>query len=568
MIGLWQFIQSVPRTPAGDPEFVVTVDHTKVNSTLTDFPLMIRLQDMPSSFWDDVQWDGDNIRVYDDADNLIPHDVTLCYIPMKIGRVFCKITLSDTTDTVVKVKLLDKAVSRLSASDTNGRDNVWNDYDWAWIDGQLNENRGTTGTVNRKRGNVTASSLVDGFSTSDAGTGGADGIAADGSHIYLIEPNNIYKVAHTDYTTAVSSNTDPLGDAGNSADHILGGHVHSGELFVIEWTGSSNTCRVLVFDTATLTYQRQYTLTDNDNHRFDDLTFDGTNWWFITAANNSHIYKYDSSFTFVETVAFTAPGNLSGADTALNDGYGITYVDDYPDYLLVMNKLAIGFFVGTDGTANFDGNQHLHPFVGSTPQLNKGITWDNTNKHLFHNSEADSFVRKQKLADYPVIDYRRIRFDWQNIQFFGLGTTWTVGVSHYHESGDQNPGRPIIAVFDGSKTGIRANSDNIQLADDTANGSLNTGVTHNFGEEHRMVLKYDGTTARALWIDGVEEASDSPSVAVPTGDGDGWFDFGLWFNRGYGMYQWIWMRQEYMSDDWIEADYENWANPDTFYTVS
>src|SRR5690606_29249234 len=49
----------------------VTVDADKVNGDLTNFPVYVDLSDMPESFFDYVNVNGDDIRVTDDTGNTL-----------------------------------------------------------------------------------------------------------------------------------------------------------------------------------------------------------------------------------------------------------------------------------------------------------------------------------------------------------------------------------------------------------------------------------------------------------------------------------------------------------------
>jgi len=80
----------------------VTIDATQVSSTLTDFPVFVRLSDLPASFFTTVQADGDDIRASSD-DHTTELDVELVAIDTgaSTGELHVSVPSVDSaTDTV------------------------------------------------------------------------------------------------------------------------------------------------------------------------------------------------------------------------------------------------------------------------------------------------------------------------------------------------------------------------------------------------------------------------------------------------------------------------------------
>jgi hypothetical protein len=109
-------------------DVTVTVTSGTVSSDLTDYPFMIRLSDMPAAFWTHVAADGGDIRAYTPGDVQIPIDMAWIDTVAEDGVIFVRQTLANATDTSVVIKC-GNGLSLLPATDPNGRNAVWADYE-------------------------------------------------------------------------------------------------------------------------------------------------------------------------------------------------------------------------------------------------------------------------------------------------------------------------------------------------------------------------------------------------------------------------------------------------------
>ena len=110
--------------------FNVTIDNTKVSSTLTNYPLYVDLSDMPASFWSTVANGGGDIRVYaSDGTTELAREVVSCDTSTDKGELHIKVpSVSSSVDTVIKIDV-DGARSDYAVSATYGRDNTWTQYE-------------------------------------------------------------------------------------------------------------------------------------------------------------------------------------------------------------------------------------------------------------------------------------------------------------------------------------------------------------------------------------------------------------------------------------------------------
>ena len=115
----------------------LTVDYTKVDADLTDFPVYLDLGQIGSGhgFWTNVQTDGDDIRITkSDETTEVPVEIVSIDTTGKTGEVhfLADGTLSSTVDTVYYVYYGNAGASRPAVSATYGAQNVFNsDYSMA-----------------------------------------------------------------------------------------------------------------------------------------------------------------------------------------------------------------------------------------------------------------------------------------------------------------------------------------------------------------------------------------------------------------------------------------------------
>ncbi len=107
----------------------LTIDSTKVDADLTDFPVYVDLGNLPSTFHQHVnRTDGRDIRVTK-ADGIteVPREVSFYDYTNRKGELHFKYsgTLSGSTDTAIYIYYGNPSASDYAATDTYGRNNVW-----------------------------------------------------------------------------------------------------------------------------------------------------------------------------------------------------------------------------------------------------------------------------------------------------------------------------------------------------------------------------------------------------------------------------------------------------------
>ena len=105
----------------------ITIDHTQVDSDLTDFPVYINLADLGSGFFSHLNSDGGDIRVTeDDGTTEVPREVVSASTTAETGELYFKApNISSSSDTTFYIYYGDSGASDYADSATYGRDNVW-----------------------------------------------------------------------------------------------------------------------------------------------------------------------------------------------------------------------------------------------------------------------------------------------------------------------------------------------------------------------------------------------------------------------------------------------------------
>lgn len=107
----------------------LTIEADYVDADLTDFPVYVDLNDLPASFHTNVnQTDARDIRVTKgDGTTELPREIVFYNATSDIGELHFKYsgTLFDTTDTDVYIYYGNAGASDYGATDTYGRNNVW-----------------------------------------------------------------------------------------------------------------------------------------------------------------------------------------------------------------------------------------------------------------------------------------------------------------------------------------------------------------------------------------------------------------------------------------------------------
>jgi hypothetical protein len=108
----------------------VTVQSSKVDSSLSNFPVYVDLSDLPSGFFSNVKSDGADIRITSsDGETELPREVVSIDTTNKKGELHFKASsLSSTSNTDFYIYYGNSGASDYAVDATYGRNAVWSDY--------------------------------------------------------------------------------------------------------------------------------------------------------------------------------------------------------------------------------------------------------------------------------------------------------------------------------------------------------------------------------------------------------------------------------------------------------
>jgi len=126
----------------------ITIDNTKVNADLTDFPIYVDLSDLGTDFFSNVKTDGGDIRITKaDGTTEVPREVVAIDTGSSSGELHFKAdgTLSSSTDTDFYIYYGNASATEPAVTATYGRNNVWTGYDGVYhLQGNTTNSAGTT----------------------------------------------------------------------------------------------------------------------------------------------------------------------------------------------------------------------------------------------------------------------------------------------------------------------------------------------------------------------------------------------------------------------------------------
>ena len=104
----------------------ITVESDVVDDDVTNFPVYVDLADLPTSFFQNVQSDGDDVRVtQSDGITEVPFELVSINTGSEAGELHFKSTLSSTTDTEYFIYYDNPSASGYAVTATYGARNVW-----------------------------------------------------------------------------------------------------------------------------------------------------------------------------------------------------------------------------------------------------------------------------------------------------------------------------------------------------------------------------------------------------------------------------------------------------------
>lgn len=127
----------------------VTIDHTQVNTDLTDFPVYVDLSDLPAGFFTNVDTAGDDIRVTRaDGTTECAFEIVSITVGSSIGELHFKAnSISSTSDTSFYIYYGNAGASAYGVADTYGRNAVWSDYRHVYHGDNTTDSTGNSATL-------------------------------------------------------------------------------------------------------------------------------------------------------------------------------------------------------------------------------------------------------------------------------------------------------------------------------------------------------------------------------------------------------------------------------------
>jgi hypothetical protein len=210
--------------------WTITIASGEVGSNLTNYPVYLRLSDMPPEFWAAVDADGGNIRVKQGG-SLVPIDIISIDTGADTGHMFfLASTLNSGSDNVFTLDLSGGAL--LANDDANGRNAVWAAYDWVCM---CESNSTFTDRTGGANGTLSTGTMG---TNSEIALGAGGGIDVDAERIdFTGRPNR------TVFTLGVTGNSDIANGAFTRNHHILG--------YRNEASGATNNVTTIFIEDAT-----------------------------------------------------------------------------------------------------------------------------------------------------------------------------------------------------------------------------------------------------------------------------------------------------------------------------
>lgn len=548
--------------PATLGTYQITIPSGSVGSDLIDFPVMVDLADMPSSFWVGVRGDGGNIRAYA-ADGItpIPLDVTHIDGVLEEGRLFVKRSISALSDTVFVLTLLNGLEVALAPDDANGQYAVWSGYEAVVVFPE---------EVNRADGagltHVGAQSGVYPWKeVAQQSYTAHQGVSFDGTYHYAVDTNYLRK--YSTGTTIVASNSDPVGDmktaTGEAAlNHCGSPSIVDGEL----WTP------IEAYPKVGGSYDKQYI----GRFALSDMSYLG----------------------YIELTGATRESSALAVDDALNriyvtdytNGASIPYFDKATGAYLGAVPLSLGL-PQLQGITEFEGGW-LVSGIGY-PRGPRRVAKDGTvGGYLFqewyagniegvnyHPATKTVTFDKGNVRDYRVetglTDWRR-QHGYVSYHTVPSSGVWTVAVS-WRPTPSLSGNNGVVGVNETGNTGtsgrtaVGRRSNGTMSAWNSSNGWLGTGIGISYYTPKRVGFQHDGTVHRKIFTDGAVATDLGVSQRPSSGANMDWFFGAANSNnteRNYGEFQFAWCRSESMSEDWMAADADNMNAPSSFYSIA
>jgi hypothetical protein len=532
----------------------VTIPSGTVGSNLTSFPVMVRLSDMPAGFWTRVQENGGDLRAWaSGGGSRLPLDVARFDYWDEDGVIFVKTSLTSGSDTVVEIHYGQGSLSALAYTDTNGRNNVWSDYETVALLGETAHNR----TGKAATATITGDPDLFELLATSPDVNGHEGVCTDGTHYYVFDSAAIRKY---DLTWSLVATQTSLG---TGITDLGGGTVYSGVLYVAAGDTGTGNNYLATYQASDLAHIQKFdvsafadTMSDvcrnpNDGLFYGVLNSDGSKLVAINGTTGAH----GTDITLTSTI--TTPNGV----TFWHGAFWVASLGDDETYRVETDGTVTvsGVFGSPTGTFAWEG---LDAYQDRIYQLED----TGTDEVVYTYSPYDITLGAGGGSSWTTD--ARIVFPLASSG--ALGTTWTIGVTIDHSdataraaltltetTGTTN--RVTIAVEAGTNLGVW-DSSNVWLQ---FGSPLNPAA----GTKYRINAAYDGTTARHLYLNGGSKATDSTITArgstlsrMVVGNQQADAVLQPW----RGELGFAYCRAGVLSDDWIAAEYSNLNAPGTF----
>lgn len=535
--------------PEGSLSMLITVDSSLVPSSVSDFPLRIEMENLPSEFWSLSDEDGgDKLRAYDSDSNQLPIDVTYYDLDNEVGTLFIKTDLSSTEDTVITLTY-DESLSALAVTDTYGRNAVWTDYETVV---QFPETLDRTGKSTASYTDLGRNEYIKSYGNElTVSSGHVQGVTYDGStYVFVTDTSGITKYALSDLTTSVLTNSDLTGDlqtlASCDCDHVCDPCYYNGEIWVAinNYPALSPSQEyIVVVDPDTLTIDRYYEISGLAGEQVSSLTYNDSDGllWGCNYETGSQIHSFTTSGAYNSSITL---------GTTKDYAQSITYLDGY-------------FYIGTGSS---DNNIYKFTTTGSLVETfyEKTAADESRNEPVsegfylsdslfLQTTEQDWIYALEKLTRYQP--WSRLEAETTNYYTPESEiTTLTAAVSYKGTEEYQqtvlNYAECGLVIDDGDTIGLY----------DTNDGWMYPSISYEVFEEVRLGMYYDGTAGRGIYVNGVLGASNTSSEYPEFGDYPNLYvgvNPGNTNELASGYFQNIWLRNEVMSEDWMLLDNYN-----------
>lgn len=564
-----------PTPPLSHAEMTLTIPAGTVGSTLTDFPVRLDLADIDDDDWWTVLGDEPGrIRVKDATSTDVPVDIVTVDAAGRTGRVFFLATITHTADAVYTIEV-DTANADVAVGATNGRNDLWSDYDFFCDFTELVDR--TAGGHDPAIEGVTAGEFGPAVTVASGDAHWTQGVAYDGTNWYSTggsfgDFNEIRKYNAAFATTVTQS--DPIGAAGLTAsganhcgDPCIANVGSGNELFVPVETypsGPYTNQWVCVYNLSDLSFNRKYAIED---HECSAITFDGTHFWITDFETSGTINRYDTSFNYVDSPALPTP---------IDSIQGIVYKSSSSQFYIMSGPHAGSSWLWR---LPADLSSAVRVWSGSTAL--EGIELNGNDLYFVSTGGVDhlSKLPYQGTTGDP---------DWLNLSGSGNAlatnlhkrTQWTMGATvrwnaiptanrgilSYSTNTTTDSARASMLGRSTSKWTIWNSTDTFQ------DGS--TIISGDVGAMRRVHHTQDGTTTRKLYLQGALNATDTGTAQRPSGGTDGTMALFIGAEdashseRMNGSMNWVYLRNGILTADWLAAETASWHTPSTFYAIT